>query len=503
MTDAILTALGNVTAPTVLLALMLGVVVGVIIGALPGLSATMGMAIFAPATFFLPPVEGISFLLALYKGGTFGGSLSAILIGTPGTASNAATVADGYAMTRAGKAGRALGLAVWGSVVGDGIGILALVLCAPLVAEFALQVGNAEKFAITVMSLTLVAYVSGNSLLKGLFAAAIGLALSLVGTDPIGGSPRLTFGVRELSAGIGVIPLAIGLFGLAEVLDQLARWRPGPLEAPRVEVPLLRDIFRRLWQVKWTIGRSSLIGAFIGALPGIGSETSNWVAYALARRASKTPEAFGKGADEGVVAPEVACNATCGAALIPTLIFGIPGDVVTSILMGALIAQGLQPGPTLITDNTGLFYTLYAGLFVSMVMLAFVGLAAMRFASRIILIPRPLLFTAVAVLCVTGTYAINARLFDVGVMVAAGFIGWGMRALQIPVASLVLAFVLGGILEDSFRRMLIQSRGELSPLWERPIALAVCLVTLAVIALALKGTITARFRNRAAETPTQ
>lgn len=485
MTEDILAALSNVSSPTVLLAILIGVVVGVTIGALPGLSATMGMAIFAPTTFFLPPIEGISFLLALYKGGTFGGSITAVLIGTPGTASNAATVADGYAMTRQGKAGRALGLSVWGSVVGDGIGCIVLVLCAPMVASFALKVGNAEKFAITLMSLTLVAYVSGNSLMRGLLAAGLGLALCLIGTDPIGGADRLTFGIRELSAGIGVIPLAIGLFGMAEVMDQLGRWRQGSLIVPVVDRPRIPDILGRIWYYRRTVTMSALIGAVIGALPGIGAETSNWVAYGFAKRVSPNPERFGHGAEDGVIAPEVACNATCGAAMIPTLIFGIPGDIVTSILMGALIAQGLQPGPTLITENRDLFYTLYAGLFVSMVMMAFVGLIAIRFASRIILIPRPILFTSVAVMCVAGTYAINTRLFDVGMMMLFGVVGWALRLLRIPIAPLVLAFVLGRILEDSFRRMLIQSGGSFSPLWDRPIALGVTLVTVAVIAAAL------------------
>lgn len=486
MIDAVLAALANVAAPAVMIALLAGVVLGVVIGALPGLSATMGMAIFAPVTFFMPPVEGISFLLALYKGGTFGGSISAILIGTPGTASNAATVADGYALTKQGKAGRALGLAVWSSVAGDAIGILALVLCAPLIAGFALQVGSAEKFAITLMSLLLVAYISGGSLLRGMLAASLGLGFSLVGADPIGGSPRLTFGIRELSAGIGVIPLAIGLFGLAEVMDQLARWRPGAIAAPRIEIPRFREILAPLWRFRLTIGRSALIGATLGALPGIGSETSNWVAYGLAKRNSREAERFGHGSEEGVIAPEVACNATCGAAMIPTLIFGIPGDIVTSILMGALIAQGLQPGPTLITENADLFYTLYAGLFVSMVMLGFIGLLAMRVASRIVEIPRPLLFTVVGVLCVAGAYAINARIFDVMVMLCFGLLGWLMRALRIPIAPMVLAFVLGGILEDSFRRMLIQSQGSLAPLWERPIAAGFCIVTIAVLLAALR-----------------
>lgn len=489
MSDAVLAALLNISAPMVLLSILAGVVIGTVIGALPGLSATMGMAIFAPATFFMPPVEGISFLLALYKGGTFGGALTAVLIGTPGTASNAATVADGYSLAKAGKAGKALGLALWGSVIGDGIGCLCLVMFAPVIAKFSLQFGNAEIFAVTVMSLTLVAYVSGASLLRGVFAASLGLGIALIGTDPIGGSARLTFGIPELGAGIGVIPLAIGLFGMSEVMDQLYRYRRDRIEAPVVHQPDLRDIFATLWRYKRTVGQSAIIGAGIGALPGIGAETSNWVAYGLAKRTSRTPEKFGHGAEEGVIAPEVACNAGCGAAMIPTLIFGIPGDIVTSILMGALIAQGLQPGPTLISENTDMFYTLYAGLFVSMVMLALVGLVAVRFASAFIRIPQPLLFSAVAMLCVAGTYSINTRLFDVGVMIAIGFVGWWMRSQRLPIAPMVLAFVLGPIIETNFRRMLIQSGNSLSVLWERPLAAALLAVAAAIVILALRGAV--------------
>jgi len=486
MLDTLSLAIQAAFEPQVLLAVFAGTLIGVIIGALPGLTATMGMALLAPFTFFLEPVVGIGFLIGLYKGGTFGGSLTAVLIGTPGTASNAATMLDGYPLAKRGEAGRALSLSLWGSVAGDMVGSICLVLGAPFVAAFALRFGNAEFFALTLFSLTMVAYVSGDSLSKGVLAAAAGLTLALIGTDPIGGSPRFTFGVPELSAGIGVIPLAIGLFGLTEVLLQLGGYSSRVLEPIRnVSVPPLGAVLRELRRYWPNVLRSSALGAAIGALPGIGAETSNWVAYGLAKRFSKEPETFGKGNVEGVIAPEVAANSVCGASFIPTLIFGIPGDIVTAILMGALIAQGMEPGPTLIRDHADVFYALYVTMFTSMVMLAFIGMFAVRFGTLVLRISRPILFSCVAILCFAGTYAINASLFDVGLMIAFGILGVGMRKLNIPIAPMILAFILGSIIENSLRRMLIQSRGSLMPLVDRPIALVFLALTLMTVATIL------------------
>jgi putative tricarboxylic transport membrane protein len=482
MFDALASAFASAMHIDVLIAVFAGTVIGVVIGALPGLTATMGMALLSPFTFFLSPVVGIGFLIGLYKGGTFGGTISAVLIGTPGTASNAATMLDGYVLARKGEAGRALGLSLWGSVAGDIFGSACLIIGAPLIGAIALKFGNPEFFALTVFSLTMVAYVSGNSLAKGIMAASIGLVLALVGGDPIGGSPRFTFGIPELSAGIGVIPLAIGLFGMAEVLIQLGSYIHGTAEKPHpvrhTPFPALIRELKGYWR---TILQSSAIGAVIGALPGVGAETSNWVAYGLAKRFAKDPESFGKGNVEGVIAPEVSANSVCGASFIPTLLFGIPGDIVTAILMGALIAQGLEPGPTLITEHADVFYALYITMFTSMVFLAIVGMFAIRWGSHILRVPRPLLFAAITVLCFAGTYAINASLFDVGMMILFGILGWGMRKLDIPVAPLILAFILCGTIENSIRRMLVQSGGSLAPLVERPIALTFLVLTALVV----------------------
>ena len=473
-----------------LFATAVGTIIGIIIGALPGLTATMGMALLAPFTFFMNPVVGISMLIGLYKGGTFGGTISAVLIGTPGTASNAATMLDGYAMAKRGEAGHALGCSLMGAVIGDFVGSVCLVVGAPLLASIALRFGSPEFFALTVFAVTMVCYVSGRSLAKGLLAAGIGFALALIGTDPIGGSPRLTFGIPDLTAGIGVIALAIGLFGFAEVLVQLEGYAPtADTFAHTVGFDIRRvahDIRRHIR----TVIRSALTGTLIGALPGIGAETSNWVAYGMAKRASKEPETFGRGNIDGVIAPEVAANAVCGAAMVPMLIFGIPGDIVTAIMMGALIGQGLQPGPNLIQENPAVFYSLFANMFVSMLMLALFGLIAIRFAGRILSVPRPILFTSVAILCVAGTYAVSSSLFDVGVMLAFGFLGYAMRKLDIPVPPLVLAFILSRLIEDSFRRSLIQGDGTLLIFVERPIAA----VFIALTAIVLGGLLLQQWR---------
>jgi putative tricarboxylic transport membrane protein len=485
MLEAIGAAVLHVLQPEVLLATAIGTIIGIIIGALPGLTATMGMALLAPFTFFMHPVVGISMLIGLYKGGTFGGTISAVLIGTPGTASNAATMLDGYAMAKRGEAGRALGCSLAGSVFGDFIGSICLVLGAPLLASIALRFGSPEFFALTVFAVTMVCYVSGRSLAKGLLSAGIGFGFALIGTDPIGGSPRLTFGIPDLSAGIGVIALAIGLFGFAEVLVQLEGYAPAAEKISSVVRFDARQIARDLSRHARTVIRSALTGTLIGALPGIGAETSNWVAYGMAKRASKSPETFGRGNVEGVIAPEVAANAVCGAAMVPMLIFGIPGDIVTAIMMGALIGQGLQPGPNLIQENPAVFYSLFANMFMSMLMLAFFGLFAIRFAGRILSVPPPILFTSVAILCVAGTYAVSSSLFDVGIMMAFGFLGYAMRKLDFPVPPLVLAFILSRLIEDSFRRSLIQGDGTLWIFLQRPIAAGFIALTALVVAALL------------------
>tara|TARA_B100000700_G_scaffold268400_1_gene309029 strand:+ start:243 stop:1703 length:1461 start_codon:yes stop_codon:yes gene_type:complete len=465
-----------------MLAIFCGVSGGLIIGAIPGLSVTMAMALLAPITFFMEPLIGISFLIGLFKGGTYGGSISSILIGTPGTAANAATILDGYEMAKRGKAGKAILGGLYASLIGDFAGSIALVFGAPLLALIALRFGFPEYFALILFSLTMVCFISGNSLSKGIFSAAIGLFLGLIGSDPIGGVPRLTFGISELQSGISVVPLAIGLFALSEVLVRAETLKSEKFRYMGNEaLGIVQLKFTEIITNLKTILRSSAVGTLIGALPGIGSETSSWVAYGLAKRASKTPDEFGKGKLEGVLAPEAANNAVCGSAMIPMLVFGIPGDVVTVLLMSALIAQGLNPGPSLIEDNQTLFFGLFISVFVATCFLFLIGRLSLKLWVRLLNIPPALLYGVVVVLCIVGTYGINSDYFDLIVMVCAGVLGYIMRRLDIGLPPLILTFVLSTLLENSFRRGMIQADGNIFFFLERPIAVVFVILTLFVL----------------------
>ena len=465
-------------------AISAGTIVGLMIGAIPGLSATMGMALLSPFTFFVGPLIGIPFLIGLFKGGTFGGSISAILIGTPGTAANAATLLDGYEMRKQGRAGEAITGALNASLVGDAFGTVALIFGAPALALIAIQFGPHEFFALVLFSLTMICYVSGSSLAKGVLAASLGVLFALIGTDPIGGTPRLSFGMRELQGGLNVIALVTGLFGITEVLIQMEAFgrtgKPAAAAAAGASGIRIAQAGMQLGAVVsnlWTIVRSSLVGTFIGALPGIGSETSPWVAYGLAKRASKNPEKFGKGAFEGVVAPEAANNAVCAAAMIPMLVFGIPGDIVTAILMSALIAQGLQPGPFLISEHRDVIFGLFMSVLFATVALYVFGRLTMRWWIRILNIPKPLLYSIVVAFCVVGTYSVKSSSFDLAVMFVFGIVGYIMRKLDIAIAPMLLSFVLAKILEESLRRGLVQSDGNLLSFFERPITAGILALT--------------------------
>ena len=487
MLHDILSAASTVLGWETLVAISLGTITGLVIGAIPGLSATMGMALLSPFTFFVGPLIGIPFLIGLYKGGTYGGSVSAILIGTPGTASNAATLLDGYEMRKQGRAGEALVGALRGSLVGDIFGTVALIFIAPLLALIAIKFGPHEFFALILFSMTMVCYVSGNSLAKGVLAASIGIFFAIVGSDPLGGTPRFTFGISELSGGISVIAIVTGVFGITEVLIQMesfGRHAKSDPELSSVAIDPKTSKFSSLLPHMRTIVRSSSIGTLIGALPGIGAETSSWVAYGLAKRASKNPENFGKGELDGVIAPESANNAVCGAAMIPMLVFGIPGDIVTAILMSALIAQGLQPGPFLISDHREVIYGLFISVVLATVALYVFGRLTMRWWIRILSIPRPLLYSMVVVFCTVGTYSVHSSLFDLKVMFAFGAFGYIMRKLDIAIAPMVLAFVLSHILEPSLRRGLVQTDGSILGFFERPIAASfLCLTAVVLVSM--------------------
>ena len=436
-----------------LLALVGGVLVGVIAGAIPGMSATMAVALTLPFTFAMTPITGILLLVGVYKGGIFGGSIPAILIKTPGTPASSATVLDGYPMAEKGQAGRALGMALWASCTADLISNLALILFAGWLASFALSFGPPEFFTLILFSLTIIAGVSGDSLLKGLISAIMGLLLATVGLDLVYGTNRFNFNDPNLMGGLNFIAVLIGLFAIPEILTMV--WNPKGQEGQARGLGggwVTWLDYRRCFK---TIVRGSLIGVVLGSIPGIGAAPAAFLSYSEARRKSKNRDNFGKGEIEGVAASESGNNGVAGATLIPLLALGVPGDVITAIIIGAFMVHGLQPGPMMFVANADIIYGLFLGLIISSIALFFIGTVAIRGFRFVADIPKALLFPVVLVLCVYGVFAVNNNIFDIGVMFAMGWVGFMMLRFGVPAAPFLIAFILGPLLEDNFRQSML------------------------------------------------
>ena len=438
------------------LAMFAGIWGGVIIGAIPGMTGTMAVTLALPFTFYLPPVTSILLLVALYKGSTYGGSISAILIKAPGTASAACTVLDGYPLARQGKGGKALNMALVSSCIGDFVSNISLFFLAIPLAGFALRIGPPEFFMLMAFSLTIVASISGRSLVLGIMSACLGLLLATVGED-IYGSYRFAL-TEDMKSGLGIVPVLIGLFALPELIrmivfrpeDNTVALKPGDNRLS------LRE-FRR--SVK-SIFRGSVIGVILGAIPGIGPSTAAFFSYSEARRTSKNGDRFGNGEIEGVAASESANNGACGATLIPLLALGVPGDVITGVMLGAFMIHGLTPGPLLFQNNLAEVYALFIGILFSSVFLFIAGKATAGAFTKISHIPRTLLLPCILILCVYGIYAIGASPFDVTVLLVMGVVGFAMMLLNIPAAPFLIAFILGPMFEDNMRRALAISRGD-------------------------------------------
>jgi putative tricarboxylic transport membrane protein len=448
------------------LLLALGVFIGTFVGAVPGMTTPMAVALTLPFTFTLSPVSGILLLLGVYKGGIYGGSITAILINAPGTPAASCTVLDGYPLARRGEARRALDIALYASCIADFMSNLALILCAGFLASLALAFGSPEVFTLILFSLTIIASVSGDQLLKGLGSAAFGLILAIVGLDLVYGTNRFIFGEVELMSGLNFIPVLIGLFALPEIIAFYGR-----VEVAREYNPLagrgagLDDLRKTLK----TIIRGSAIGVILGAIPGIGGAPAAFLSYSEAKRTSKNGDNFGNGEIEGVAAAESGNNGTAGATLIPLLALGIPGDITTAIILGAFMIHGLRPGPLLFQDNLSLIYALFIGIMLSSLYLFAIGKFSIRLISRIADIPHRILFPIVLTLCVFGAYAVNNTVFDIGVMFVMGLFGFMMLKLKIPAAPFLIAFILGPMLEDNFRQSLLMSRGSWSIFFSSPI----------------------------------
>ena len=458
-----------------------GVFVGTLIGVLPGIGPVGAMSLLLPATFHLAPVGAIIMLAGIYYGAQYGGSTTSILVNIPGEASSIVTCLDGYQMARQGRAGPALGMAALGSLIGGTVGIVGLMLLAAPLAEAALAFGPPEYFALMCVSLVILTFLSRRSMYRGLMMGLLGLLLSFVGLDMFTAAQRFTFGVNDLTDGIGLIPLVMGLFGVAEILLNLEQAMRRDIYATRIGglLPSARD-----WvAARWSIVRGTLVGFFLGILPGGGAVLSSFVAYAVEKRLSRHPERFGTGVIEGVAAPETANNAAAQASFIPLLALGIPPNVVMAVLFGGLLIHGVQPGPLLIQQHPQLFWGVVASMLVGNAMLVALNLPLIGIWVRLLRVPYDVLFPLILLFCVIGVYSVNNSRVDIYLMVLFGLLGYLMQKLGYEPAPLALAYVLGPILETALRQSLTLSGGSFAIFVTRPISGASVAVVLALIVI--------------------
>lgn len=466
----------NVLQPSVLLCTLGGVIMGISFGAMPGLTSTMGVCLLMPLTFSMGAAEGMLMLIGIFCGALYGGSITAILINTPGTPSAAATVLDGYPFTLRGEAGRALGISTLASFGGGIISGTVMILIAQRIAMVSLKFSAPESFALAFFGLSIIAGISGKNLVKGLMSGCLGILLSLIGIDNITAFSRYNFGSVYLMNGLSFIPVLVGLFALSQCFitcEDLFTERP-PAKATKNPFPSKDD----LKVIGPTILRGGLTGTFIGIIPGAGGDISAFISYDMERRFSKHPEKFGTGVPEGIAAPESSNNGTTGGALIPLLTLGIPGDANTAVMLGALQMHNLIPGPQLFMTNLSTVQTIFAGFMLANVFVLILGFAAQPLFVKIVSIPKRVLIPVILVLCSIGSFAINNNYYDVLVMFIAGVIGYFLSKGGYPLSPIVLALILGQMCEGNLRRSLVMTQGSYSIFFSRPISAAFIIIAL-------------------------
>jgi putative tricarboxylic transport membrane protein len=474
-----------------------GVTLGTLIGALPGVGPVSGVALLLPLTFGMNPVSGIIMLAALYAGSMYGGTITSVLINTPGESASVVTCIDGYQMALQGRAGPALGVAAIGSFVAGTVGVVLLMLMSPLLARWALSFGPPETFALMLLGLTTVTGLTGDDSLKGYMSMVFGLMLAMAGFDIISGDARFTFGVNEMLDGVEFLPVAIGLFGLGEVLVGAEQVTDMRILRARYG---LRDVMLSAadWaRSRWAIVRGTVLGFVIGVLPGAGPTIASFLAYTLEKKVSKRPQEFGRGAIEGVAAPESANNAASSAAFVPMLTLGIPGSATTAVMLGGLMMWGLRPGPLLFEKNPDFVWGLIASLYLANVMLLVLNVAFIPMFVRALRIPYAVLMPLIIVFCVTGAYSLNNKVWDVGVMLVFGVIGYAMKKLGYSPAALTLALVLGPLAERALRQSLIISDAGVAIFFMRPISGVLTLLALAAVAVPAARALRQAVRGRA------
>ena len=459
--------------PTNLFYCFVGVFIGTLIGVLPGIGPVGAMSLLFPVTFKATPEAAIIMLAGIYYGAMYGGSTTSILVNIPGEAASVVTCLDGYQMARKGRAGPALGMSAFGSFLGGTASIVGLMLLAPPLSQFAIQFGPAEYFSLMVLGLSILIYLAHGSMAKALITAAFGIVLGLIGLDSINARPRLTFDRLELVDGVGLVPIVMGLFGVAEVLLNVEQALKREVFQTRIRglLPSARD-----WvESRWPIVRGSVLGFFLGILPGGGAVISSFLSYALEKRLSKHPERFGHGAIEGVAGPETANNAATGGAFIPLMTLGVPPNVIMALLLGAFMVHGVQPGPLMMKQNPGLFWGVIASMYIGNLMLLVLNLPLIGMWVQVLRVPYRILFPLILLFCLVGVYTVGNTVFDIYVMILFGLVGYLMKKLEYEPAPLVLAFVLGPLLENNLRKAMILSQGSFAIFLTRPIS-AVCLL---------------------------
>lgn len=451
--------------------LFLGVGGGIIVGALPGLTASVGIILLLPLTYQLDPSTAMVMLCGMFCGAIYGGSISAILISTPGTPSAAATVLDGYPLAQKGQAGKALGVATIASTIGGIISTFCLIFISPQLARFALKFGPEEYFALMVFGLTIIGSVSGKSLTKGIIAGLFGLLIATIGLDPVTGYARFSFNIPNLMSGFPLLPVLIGLFAISEIFVQLENISRRSFRPIEHKIGHILPTFQEIKKLSPIIILSSFLGTIIGVIPGTGGAIASFLAYNEAKRWSKNPESFGTGNLEGVAAPEAANNGTTGGAMVPLLTLGIPGDVVTAVMLGALTLIGIRPGPLMFKEHPEVINAIFAGMMMANVLMLILGLISIKFSPYILKVPNSMLFPVIFALCFLGSFSLNNSIYDMTVALGFGILGYFMRKNGFPVVPVVLGIILGPIAEDELGHVLILSKGNWGVLFQSPLAL--------------------------------
>ena len=468
--DGLISGLGIVFQPWAFFYCVLGTALGIAVGAIPGLTGAMLIALTLPLTYYMTPTDAVVLLIAMYVGAITGGLITATLLRMPGTPSNVMTTFDGYPMARAGKPGRALGLGISASFIGGIISWIFLFLLAKPLSIWATRFGPFEYFTLILMAMVLIASVSQGSLIKGLIAGLLGMLVSMPGVDPSSGQPRLTFDWYMLNSGLKLLPVLIGVFAVSQIISDIldiAR------KIDRVEsstsglMMRIKDWIRHAGNMI----RSSLIGTFVGILPGVGASIGSVIAYTTAKNVSKAPEKFGKGAEEGIIASEAANNATVGGALIPLIAMGIPGSVIDAILIGALMIHSIQPGPTLFLTNADVVWAMIATCLVANFLMLFMMIGSAGWVARLAYIPRPFLLPVIIVFCIIGSYGLDNVMLDVWIMLVFGIIGFLLERARYPLGPFVIGFVLAPLMEAKLRSGLMMTAGSIEPIFTRPLSL--------------------------------